>query len=119
MDTKLQMSTAYYPQTDGQSERVNQCLEMYLRCVVQETPAKWQQWLPLAEYWYNTSYHTSLGCTPYKALYGTKPPSGIIPDFSIASNSSVIELLKERESYSAFLKLQLAKAQLRMKQYAD
>ena len=49
VDTKLLMSSAYHPQTDGQTERVNQCLEMYLRCVVSDTPKQWKSWLPLAE----------------------------------------------------------------------
>lgn len=60
LDTKLHMSTTYHPWIDGQSERVNQCLDMYLRCVVHDTPTKWHSWLPLAEFWYNTNYHTSL-----------------------------------------------------------
>ena len=89
------MSTAYHPQTDGQSERVNQYLEMYLRCAVQATPTKWKQWLSLAEYWYNTCYHTALGCTPYKALYGTEPHFGIIPDLSTAQHSSVTDMFFE------------------------
>jgi hypothetical protein len=42
LKVKLALSTAYHPQTDGQSQRVNQCLEMYLRCVVQATPHKWK-----------------------------------------------------------------------------
>lgn len=47
---QLAMSSAYYPQIDGQTERLNQCLESYLRSMVHATPRKWLQWLPLAEY---------------------------------------------------------------------
>ena len=73
---ELKLSTAYHPQTDGQSERVNQCLEMYLRCVVHDSPSKWKSWLSLVELWYNTSFHSSLGCSPFKALYGYEPNLG-------------------------------------------
>lgn len=47
----LQLNTAYHPQSDGQTERVNQCLEMYLRCSVQDAPTTWKAWLSLAELW--------------------------------------------------------------------
>ncbi|WVZ53938.1 hypothetical protein U9M48_004823 [Paspalum notatum var. saurae] len=50
LGTKLMPRTAYHPQTDGQSERVNQCLEMYLRCVIADSPADWKSWLSLAEF---------------------------------------------------------------------
>jgi hypothetical protein len=70
LGTKLALTTAYHPQSDGQSERVSQCLEMYLRCAIHEIPTHWKKWLPLAEFWYNSSHHSALGCSPFKALYG-------------------------------------------------
>ncbi|GJX50001.1 putative reverse transcriptase domain-containing protein [Tanacetum coccineum] len=66
LGTRLDMSTAYHPQTDGQSERTIQTLEDMLRvCVIDFG-------VPLAEFSYNNSYHTSIRCAPFKALYGRK-----------------------------------------------
>jgi len=64
-DTKLLMSSSYHAQTDGQTERLNQCLENFLRCTVYACPKDWSKWLPLAEYWYNTTFHSALGITPF------------------------------------------------------
>lgn len=58
-----------HPESDGQTERVNQCLELAFK-----EPKKWAEWLPAAEWWYNTSYHTSLKTTPFEALYQYPPP---------------------------------------------
>lgn len=71
---ELHRSTSYHPQTYGQSERVNQCLENYLRCMTFQEANKWLTWLPLAEFCYNTSYHTSLKMSPFQSLYGYPPP---------------------------------------------
>jgi hypothetical protein len=116
---KLALTTAYHPQTDGQSERVNQCLEMYLRCSIHEAPNTWKKWLALAEFWYNTSYHTALGCSPFKALYGYDPVFAAAPMLSGVAPSSVTEVLADRQLHASMLKEKLAAAQNRMKLQAD
>ena len=57
----LCVSSAYHPQSDGQTEWVNQCLEAYLWCFVHACPRQWSNWLDLTEFWYNTLLHSSLG----------------------------------------------------------
>ena len=52
---ELRMSTAYHPQSDGQAERVNQCVETFLRCFAHACPRQWRQYLDQAELWYNTN----------------------------------------------------------------
>lgn len=71
--TQLNMSSAYHPQSDGQTEQINQCIEAYLRCFIQACPTQWSQWLHLAEYWYNTCHHSSHQHTPFEVLYGHSP----------------------------------------------
>ena len=71
--SELQFSSAYHPQTDSQTERVNQCVETFLRCFVHTCPAQWSRWLPLAEFWYNTSTHSALGRSSFEVLYGFPP----------------------------------------------
>jgi hypothetical protein len=116
---KLALTTAYHPQTDGQSERVNQCLEMYLRCSIHEAPNTWKKWLALAKFWYNTSYHTALGCSPFKALYGYDPVFAAAPMLSGVSPSSVTKVLADRQLHASMLKEKLAAAQNWMKLHAD
>jgi hypothetical protein len=67
------MSSSYHPQTDGQTERFNQCLEAFLRCTVHSCPKQWSKWLSLAEFWYNTMYESALSHTPFEVLYGHPP----------------------------------------------
>nr|GEY32232.1 putative reverse transcriptase domain-containing protein [Tanacetum cinerariifolium] len=75
--TQLDMSTAYHPQTDGQSKRTIQTLEDMLRACVIDFGKGWDRHLPLAEFSYNNSYHTSIKAAPFKALYGKKCRSPI------------------------------------------
>jgi transposase InsO family protein len=60
--TQLCLSSPYHAQIDGQTERINQCIETYLRCAVSSSPRQWLKWFPLTELWYNSCYHSSLKC---------------------------------------------------------
>lgn len=73
--TRLHMSTAFHPQSDGQAEAVNRVIAMYLRCLTGDRPRQWLEWLSWAEYCYNTSYHSALRDTPFRVVYGRDPPS--------------------------------------------
>jgi hypothetical protein len=117
--TKLHYSTAYHPQTDGQSERVNQCLDQYLRCVVQDQPKLWRRWLAMAEFWYNTSHHTAIGCSPFNALYRTEPNYGAMPNLTMADGSPVASEASAFQQQTEFLCVRLLQAQKRMKSQAD
>ncbi|GJV37156.1 retrotransposon-related protein [Tanacetum coccineum] len=90
LKTELHMSTAYHPQSDGQTEVVNRCLECFLRCMTGDKPKEWTQWLSLAEYWYNTNFHTSIQTTLYEALYG-QPPTFHIPYIKGSSSVDLVD----------------------------
>jgi hypothetical protein len=78
LGTQLAHSSSYHPQSDGQTEIVNKCMEGYLRCFISDKQTQWLKWLPLAEWWYNISFHTATKMTPCMALYGYQsyhPPS--------------------------------------------
>jgi hypothetical protein len=68
--TTLKMSTAYHPESDGQTEVVNRCLETYLRCFIADQPKTWINWVHWAEYWFNTSFHSAAEKTPFEIVYG-------------------------------------------------
>ena len=71
LGTRLEFSTSFHPQTDGQTERVNQILEDMLRACALDYGSSWDDNL-YAEFSYNNSFHTSLKMSPYEALYGRK-----------------------------------------------
>lgn len=115
----LKMSSAYHPQSDGQTEVVNRCLEIYLRCMCHDKPLLWSKWLSLAEFWYNTNFYTSTQLTPFEAVYGQAPPVHL-PYLPGESKVAVVaRSLQEREQMVQFLKFHLLRAQHRLKLFAD
>ncbi|GJV67266.1 reverse transcriptase [Tanacetum coccineum] len=105
--------------TDGQTEVVNRGLECYLRCMCGETPKDWGKWLSLAEWWYNTNYHSVLKTTPYEVLYGQTPPIHI-PYVSGESRVDTVDrTLTAREEVIKALTFHLKRSQERMKTQAD
>jgi hypothetical protein len=117
--TSLHFSSSYHPQTDGQTEVINRCLQTYLRCFVSLRPKDWMQFLTLAEYWHNTNVNSSTGYTPFEAVYGCKPPK-LVPYIDQSSSLPQLdELLSTRSSILQLLRQNLSEAQNRMKIFAD
>jgi len=113
------MSSAYHPQTDGQTERLNQSLEAFLRCTIHSCPKQWSKWISVAEFWYNTTTHTALGKSPFEVLYGYSPRQLGIANLQLCSVPDLEQWLKERELLSQLIKQQLIRGQQRMKAQAD
>lgn len=115
----LNMSITYHPQSDGQTEVVNNNLKTYLRCVCGDMPHLWVQWHSLAEFWYNTFYHSTIHMSPFHALYGVLPPVHI-PYFPKDSNVAAVDIfMRDRESTITLLQHYLKRTAMRMKQAAD
>ncbi|PRQ41877.1 putative nucleotidyltransferase, Ribonuclease H [Rosa chinensis] len=117
--SKLCMSTAYHPQTDGQTECLNRVLEQYLRCVILEEQGHWTDILPWAEWWYNTTYHSTIKMSPYQALYGIPPPQvrKYVPGSTAVHQVDLV--LRNRDELLSKLKCNMEQAQARMKVYYD
>ena len=116
---ELRMSTAYHPQTDGQTERVNQCLETFLRCFVHACPHQWRQWLDQAEFWYNTNWHSALGRSPFEVLYGYAPRQFGVSTHPDTPITDLATWLSDRALMSEVILQHLNLAKQRMKKQAD
>ncbi|KAJ0476804.1 putative nucleotidyltransferase, Ribonuclease H [Helianthus annuus] len=117
--SRLDMSTAYHPQTDGQSERTIQTLEDMLRACVIDFGNSWEKHLPLVEFSYNNSYHTSIQAAPFEALYGRKCRSPLcwaeVGDSQITGPEIVVDATEK----IAQIRQRMAAARDRQKAYAD
>ena len=120
---KSKLSMVFYPQTDGQIERVNQELEQYLRMFIDHRQEQWPEWLGTAEFAYNNKAHSSTRTLPLKANYGQDPRIGFKgrKKGKYAGAEKFIEKMKEiqEETKAALAKAALGKAQADMKKYAD
>ncbi|KAM2504337.1 hypothetical protein PS1_038271 [Malus domestica] len=117
--SKLCLSSGFHPQTDGQTEVLNRCLETYLRCLYSLQPKQWLTWLPWAEWSYNTSYHSAAKMTPYEIVYGQPPPHVPLYELGTTKIDVVDQCLKDRTRILSLLKTNLAAAQERMTTQAN
>ncbi|GJY40884.1 putative reverse transcriptase domain-containing protein [Tanacetum coccineum] len=119
LGTDISMSTAYHPETDGQSERTIQTLEDMLRACVIDFGKGWVKHLPLAEFSYNNSYHASIKAAPYEALYGRKCRSPVCWAEVGEAQLTGPELIQETTEKIVLIKQRIQAAQDRQKSYAD
>ncbi|KAD7476918.1 hypothetical protein E3N88_00054 [Mikania micrantha] len=119
LGTSVNLSTAYHPQTDGQSERTIQTLEDMLRTCILDFGGSWDTHLPLIEFSYNNSYHSSIGCAPFEALYGRKCRSPICWTEVGDNRITGPELIQETTDKIAQIQQRLQATRSRQKSYAD
>ena len=119
MGTQLSMSTAFHPQTNGQSKRTIQILEDMLRACVLDLKGSWEKHFPLIEFAYNNSYQASIQMAPYEALYGRPCRSPIC--WTEVGESSITgpDLIRDTSEKVGMIKKRLLIAQSRQKSYAD
>jgi hypothetical protein len=119
LDTQLCFSSTCHPQTDGQTERVNQILEDMLRACALQYGRSWDKSLPYAEFSYNNSYQESLNMTPFEMLYGRRCQTPLF--WSEAGERKVFEsdILQEAKKQVHMVRENLRVAQFRQKSYAD
>ncbi|GJY44600.1 putative reverse transcriptase domain-containing protein, partial [Tanacetum coccineum] len=119
MGTQLDMSTAYHPETDGQSKRTIQTLEDMLRACVIDFGNCWEGHLPLIEFSYNNSYHASIKAGPFEALYGQKCRSPVCWAEVGDARLTGAELVHETTEKIVQIKQRMQAAHDRQKSYAD
>ena len=111
----LLLSSAYHPQTDGQTEVLNRCLETYLRCMCIQNPQEWTKRLALAEWWYITTCHLASQMTPYEVVYSRPPPLHLPYLPGESPHPAVGRSTQKRELMINLPKTNLKRAQHRMK----
>lgn len=113
---KRNLSTAFHPETDGQTERVNQVLEQYLRMYVNYHQDDWDTWLPMAEFAYNNAEHSSSKQSPFFTIYGRHPRFDTIQVKDSRPADQLVSIIKQTQDQ---LKVELNQAVKRFKSYAD
>jgi hypothetical protein len=119
MGTELDFSTAYHPQIDGQTERVNKVLEDLLRACVLAFDRSWESSLPYTEFSYNNNYQASIKMSPFEALYGRKCQTPLMWSNVGEKTLEGPAFVKEAEEKVSLIRRRLLEAQSRQKSYAD
>jgi hypothetical protein len=110
-DVKLQLSSAFHPQSYGQSEAANKVIAMYLRCLARDRRRQWLNWLAWAEYCYNTVFHSSLKTSAFRVVYGRDPPSLQSYVHGEAQLPVVHQQLQDRDEFLQEIRERLEQAQ--------
>jgi hypothetical protein len=119
INTNLNFSTSYHPQTDGQTKRMNQIVEDMLCMYVRTKPSKWEDYLHLVEFSYNNGYQTLAKLSPFEILYHRKCMTPISWDNPVDRLMVGPEMLQEMEGMVRKVQQNLKEAQDRQKSYAD
>ncbi|KAF3679800.1 putative peroxidase N-like [Capsicum annuum] len=119
LGTQVDLSTAFHPQTDGQSEQTIQVLEDILRACVLDFGGQWDQFLPLAEFAYNNSFHSSIQMAPFEALYGRRCRSPVCWFETSEARPRGTDLLRDLLDHVRVIQDRLQAVQIRQRSYAD
>jgi transposase InsO family protein len=119
LGTHLKFSSAYHPQTDGQTERTNQILEDMLRACALQDKLGWDKRLPYAEFSYNNSYQASLKMSPFESLYGRNCRTPLHWDQPGERQVFGPEILLEAEENIRMIRENMKATQSRQRSYAD
>ncbi|MCO5547973.1 hypothetical protein L7F22_001428 [Adiantum nelumboides] len=116
---ELNYASVYHPQSDGQTEQVNQVVEDMLRAYCSREPRKWIQFLPLVEFSYNSSFHTCIGMSPFKALYGQECVSPLNFSDPTIRVEATKKMLEEMGEQTKAIRQDIQAAKDCQKHYAD
>ena len=119
MGAKLHMTTAFHPQSDGQTEATNHVIVMYLRCFTGDRPCQWLRWLPWAEYIYDMAYQTLLRDMPFRMVYGRDPPTIQSYEPGETRVAAVAKSMADRDEFLEDVRYRLEQAQAVQKLHYD
>ena len=119
LGTHLNLSTADHPQTDGQTERVNQVLEDMLRAYVRKKQTNWEDYLPLLEFAYNSAKHVSTNFSPFMLMYGFQPRSPVTVGLATEKLQHVKDFLQDHMDMLKLARQNVRQAQDWYKKYTD
>ena len=119
LETTLSLSSSDHPQSDGQTERVNQILEDMLRAYVSRKQSAWEDYLPMVEFAYNSAKHSSTGYSPFMLMYGFQPRSPVTVGYQGLTHEAARNFLQDMQETLQFARQSITSAQDRDRFYAN